>query len=67
MREEMAQAVGGLIDAASKAEYQFSDDDKDRLAKVADIVTFARTAVERDYKLGDVIEFARAGSADPVH
>jgi Bifunctional DNA primase/polymerase, N-terminal len=55
MRKELAHAAGGLINAASKAEYQLSDPDIDRLVKAADIVTWARTGVERDYK-GDVID-----------
>jgi Bifunctional DNA primase/polymerase, N-terminal len=55
MRKELAQVVGGLISNASKDEYQFSDAEIDRLVKAADIVTSARTGVERDYK-GDVID-----------
>jgi hypothetical protein len=55
MREALAQAVGGLIGAASKDLYQFSDAEIGRLVKAADIVTMARTAVERDYR-GEVVD-----------
>ena len=53
MREELAAAVGGLIAHASTVEAQLSDSENEQLLKAADIVTFARTAVERDYR-GDV-------------
>jgi hypothetical protein len=55
MRKELAQAVGALIGNASKSEYQFDDDELSQLVKAADIVTSARTGVERDYK-GEVID-----------
>ena len=55
MRAELAAAVGGIISHIdSDAVYELHDDEIDRLIKTADIVTFTRTAVERDYK-GDVI------------
>ena len=50
MREELAAAVGGLVAHASTDETQLSDSEIDQLVKVADIVTMARTAVERDYR-----------------
>jgi hypothetical protein len=54
MRQELAAAVGGLIGHTSAAEYQLSDDEISRLLKASNIVTMARTAVERDYR-GDII------------
>ena len=50
MREELAAAVGGLIAHASTDEAKLSDSEIEQLLKAADIVTFARTAVERDYR-----------------
>jgi hypothetical protein len=55
MRAELAQMVGALISNASKTEHQLSEDEIDKLIKAADIVTCARTGVERDYK-GEVID-----------
>jgi hypothetical protein len=55
MRKELANAMGGLIANASKDEHQFTDAEIDQLVKAADIVTSARTGVERDYK-GEVID-----------
>ncbi len=54
MREELAAAVGGLVAHASSDETKLSDSETDQLVKVADIVTMARTAVERDYR-GEVV------------
>lgn len=45
MREELAQAVGGLVSGASKTEDKFSDAEMARLVKAADIVTRSRTGV----------------------
>jgi hypothetical protein len=53
MRAELAAAVGGLVLNASTEAVELSDDESERLLKAADIVTQARTAVEREYK-GDV-------------
>jgi hypothetical protein len=56
MRAELAAAVGGLvghIDAG--AAYELQDAEIRRLIKAADIVTYSRTAVERDYR-GDVLD-----------
>ena len=57
MRADLAAARGG-IDRAYRQRcrtYELRDDDQERLLKAADIVTYARTAVERDYH-GDVID-----------
>ena len=55
MRQELAQAVGAIIGNASTKEYQFKPEGTAQLVKAADIVTLARTAVERDYQ-GNVID-----------
>jgi hypothetical protein len=56
MRAELAAAVGGIISHIKvDDEYELTDDEIDRLIKAADIVTFTRTAVERDYR-GDVMD-----------
>jgi hypothetical protein len=56
MRAEIAAAVGGLIGTiAADQVYQLDEDEIDQLIKAADIVTYARTAVERDYR-GDIID-----------
>jgi hypothetical protein len=54
MRSELSQAVHALLSHAKKDEYVLTDDEVDRLIKAADIVTAARTGVERDYR-GEVI------------
>jgi hypothetical protein len=54
MRREMAAVVGGVIGHINTNDYQLSDDEIKQLVKVADIVTMARTAVERDQR-GEVI------------
>jgi hypothetical protein len=54
MREELAAAVGGLVTHASTSEMKLSEEEAEQLVKAADIVTMARTAVERDYG-GEVI------------
>ena len=56
MRQELAAAVGGLVEHMDTTVYQLSDDEIDQVVKAADLVTLARSAVERDYR-GD-IEFA---------
>ena len=55
MRAEIATAVGGLIGliAADKT-WALENDEVEQLVAAADIVTYARTAVERDFR-GDVI------------
>jgi hypothetical protein len=55
MRKELAQVAGALIEHINKKEYALSDDQIDQLIKAADIVTAARTGVERDYR-GEVID-----------
>ena len=55
MRKELAQAVGDLIGGINTDEYQFNKDELDRLVKAANVVTMARTAVERDYR-GEVVD-----------
>jgi len=56
MREEMATAVTGLIDAIdTECVYRLTEDDKTTIVKAADLVTLARTGVELDYR-GDVID-----------
>ena len=48
MREELAAAVGGLIANANTDEMKLNDTEVEQLVKAADIVTMARTAVERE-------------------
>src|SRR5262249_17659578 len=55
MRKELAHSAGALINHASKNEYVPTDDQVTQLIKAADIVTAARTGVERDYR-GEVID-----------
>jgi hypothetical protein len=59
MREEMATAVAGLIDATdTERVYRLTEDDETTIVKAADLVTLvtlARTGVELDYR-GDVID-----------
>ncbi|MFZ2081840.1 MAG: bifunctional DNA primase/polymerase [Xanthobacteraceae bacterium] len=56
MRAELAAAVGGIIGHVDcDGTYELRDDEIDRLIRAADVVTYARTAVERDYR-GDVID-----------
>ena len=55
MRKELAHSAGALISHINKKEYVLSDEQIDRLIKAADIVTAARTGVERDYR-GEVID-----------
>src|SRR5262249_44662917 len=53
MREELAGAVGGLVAHACTDGVRIEDDEIERLVKMADIVTKARTGGQRDYR-GDV-------------
>jgi hypothetical protein len=55
MREELAAAVGGIIAHASLEEYQLGVEETEQLVAAADIVTMARTSVERDYQ-GEIID-----------
>jgi hypothetical protein len=54
MRKELAAVVGGVVAHMDTAGHRLSDDEIDRLLKAADIVTMARSAVERDYR-GDIL------------
>jgi RepB DNA-primase from phage plasmid len=55
MRAELAAAAGALITNASTEEHQLTTGETDRLIKLANIVTWARTGVERDYR-GEVVD-----------
>jgi hypothetical protein len=55
MRKELAEAICGLVSHASTEAIELTEAEIERLLKVADVVTLARTAVERDFK-GDVID-----------
>jgi Bifunctional DNA primase/polymerase, N-terminal len=58
MRKEMAAAVAGLITNMTPPrprELVLTDDEEERILRAANIVTFARTGVETDYR-GDVID-----------
>ena len=50
MREELAAVVGGVVGHMDPAGHRLNDDEIDQLLNAADIVTMARTAVERDYR-----------------
>ena len=55
MRAEIAAAVGGLIGSVDPEQtWRLTDNEIDRLIAASDIVTYARTAVEHDYR-GDVV------------
>lgn len=54
MRQELADVVGGLLgNITNKNDLTLSEEEQGKLIYTADLVTLARTAVERDYK-GDV-------------
>jgi hypothetical protein len=55
MREELSNAVGGVIAEMNTADVPITDDEIKKLLDVANIVTMARTAVERDYR-GEVVD-----------
>jgi hypothetical protein len=56
MREELAEAVAGVLAGADlETPQKLTDDQVDRLLAAADLVTQARTAVDVDYR-GDVID-----------
>jgi hypothetical protein len=54
MREELAAAVSGVIAGTKTDDVSMTEDEIVQILNAADIVTMARTAVERDYR-GDVI------------
>jgi hypothetical protein len=56
MRQELAAAAGALVEHMDATVYELTDDEVEQVVKAADLVTLARSAVERDYR-GD-IEFA---------
>jgi hypothetical protein len=55
MRAELAAAVGSLIANASTDVRQLTPAETKQLTKLANIVTWTRTGVERDYK-GEVVD-----------
>lgn len=55
MRAELKAAVERLLDQAKDAEVELTDDDSDRILDLANLVTLARTAVERDFS-GNVVQ-----------
>jgi hypothetical protein len=56
MRKELAEAVAALVsNIDTENAYELTPEDRDVILKAADLVTRARTGVERDYK-GDVID-----------
>jgi hypothetical protein len=56
MRQELADAVGAVIAHMNTTPYELSDEEVEQVVKLANLVTLARSAVERDFR-GD-IEFA---------
>jgi hypothetical protein len=56
MRQEMAAAVAGLISGVDADDvYMLGDEDETAIVNAANLVTWARTGVESDYR-GDVID-----------
>lgn len=55
MRSEFRSAVGGLMNTLRPELARLTEDDQEVLLGAADLVTYARTAVERDYQ-GNVVE-----------
>jgi hypothetical protein len=55
MRAELADAVAGLLGHVHDGADELTDGEADVLLALADVVTLARTGVERDYR-GDVID-----------
>jgi hypothetical protein len=49
MREQLVAAVAGVLQHAATAVDDPTPAEEDRILNVADIVTLARTAVERDW------------------
>lgn len=56
MRAELQQAVADLVEASDADAATLAEDDELALLGVADIVTLARTAVERDPRTGNVVD-----------
>jgi len=55
MRAELAETVGDIINNANNDAYDLKEEEIGKLVKAANLVTLARTAVERDYQ-GNVID-----------
>lgn len=56
MRDELKSVVGGVLSTVDgSSEHLLNPEEVERLLSLADIVTLARTAVERDFR-GDVID-----------
>ena len=55
MRAELAASMGALVAGADLAVRDLTDAEKAQLVKLANIVTWARTGVERDYR-GEVVD-----------
>jgi hypothetical protein len=55
MRQEMANAVAGLVATVVDRDYPLTKDDTTRILNAADLVTLIRTGVELDYR-GDVVD-----------
>jgi hypothetical protein len=55
MRAELAEAAGAVLAGVDPTRAELTEDDMTLLLGAADLVTLARTAVERDYR-GDVVE-----------
>jgi hypothetical protein len=55
MRSELADAAGGAIAQVDTADIRLTDAEMEQVLNAADIVTTARTGVERDYR-GDIID-----------
>lgn len=54
MRNELAAVVGGVVAHMNTERHNLTNTEIDQLLKAADIVTLARSAVERDYR-GDIL------------
>jgi hypothetical protein len=54
MRKEMAEVMGGLIAHVDTTPHQLSEDEITKIVNAADLVTTARSAVEKDYQ-GNVV------------
>ena len=50
MRTELAGAIGALVASADMAVRDLTDAENDRLIELADVVTWARSGVERDFR-----------------
>jgi hypothetical protein len=52
MRTELARTMGALVNSADLSVRQLDDAEKERLIRLADLATWARSGVERDYRGG---------------